>query len=345
MEGIHLKRNFLTGAIALVAAMIAGCASPSPAPLVKPATPSAWVADSATGGGRGGGAFFFVAAADGKAIETNNLSASLAASSGRGADLQIRPVARYLPAGKTTLKLAGRYAHAAPIQSLFSSAASYSVDGTIEAELRDDARYRVVGTLDAFKREIWLEDEASGAMVGQKVVALADKATANAADSLFTCCNLRYDGDWISDANWATLPIIPAGSRIQVKDYASNRASVLIEGRPMRIGLDYGREQESVQKYVARVAVKEDPRQKLTTYAKPVQDAILAGKVTIGMSKEQVIMSLGFPRADKTRSIEAAEWTYWTLDGDEYVLLWGPDQTLKSVDGARKIRLLVVAGE
>jgi hypothetical protein len=336
------------GAAAFVIALTTGCASAPPAPLVKPTSPSAFVADSATGGGRSGGAFFFVAEADGKTIDQNNLKASLAASSGRGVDLQVRSAARYLPAGKTRLKLSGRFAHAAPIQSLFSSAASYSVDGMVDVELREDARYRVVGVLDAFKREIWLEEEGTGVIVGQKIVAVAETSRANtgaAPNSLFTCCNLRYDGDWISDANWATLPIIPAGSRIEVKDYGSNRASVLIEGRPMRIGLDYGREQETVQKFVARLAIKDDPRQQLATYPKAVQDTVLAGKIATGMTKEQVIMSLGYPRSDKTRSLDAAEWTYWTLEGDEYVLLWSPDQTLKSVDAARKVKQLVMTGE
>ena len=42
----------------------------------------------------------------------------------------------------------------------------------------------------------------------------------------YTCCNLHYDGDWISDANYTDLPFIPAGAPISVtqpvKD--SNRA-------------------------------------------------------------------------------------------------------------------------
>ena len=32
----------------------------------------------------------------------------------------------------------------------------------------------------------------------------------------YTCCNLHYDGDWISDANYTDLPFIPAGTPISL---------------------------------------------------------------------------------------------------------------------------------
>jgi hypothetical protein len=32
----------------------------------------------------------------------------------------------------------------------------------------------------------------------------------------FACCNLRYEGDWISDGNYAVLPMLPAGTPIKV---------------------------------------------------------------------------------------------------------------------------------
>lgn len=337
-----LRRFMLVVSVMLVA----GCATAPQAPEV-PTGPSAVIADTATGGGMGGAAFFYLSEAGGKQIPQNNLQASMAASFGRGTDLQVRPFERRIAAGKTKLKLTARYAHAAPIQSIFSSAASYAVDGFVEAELRENVRYRVVGILDAFKREVWLEDEATGAIVGQKIRGVAAQVAAGAipANALYTCCNLRYEGDWISDANWVPLPMIPAGSRIIVKEYGRHRAFVEIEGRPMWIGLDFGREQDTVEKFVARLAVKTNPQEKLATFPKSIRAAILAGKVTTGMTKEQVIMSLGYPRADKTKSVDAAEWTYWIFDEDEYVLIWAADQTLKEVKAASKTKQLLLHTE
>jgi len=161
----------------------------------------------------------------------------------------------------------------------------------------------------------------------------------------FTCCNLRYEGDWISDANWTMLPVIPAGSRITVKDFGRYRANVSIEGRPMRIGQEYGREQESKEQFIAKLVVKNDPQLRIATFSTDVQAAIRAGKVMPGMTKEQVIISLGYPRTDTTVSLELPEWTYWTHDGDRYIVIWGPNQLVKEIDSLRKIRSLIVYGQ
>lgn len=318
--------------LVLATALLAGCATP-PKPPERPAGPSAVVADSAMGGGRNGAAFFFVAEADGKPVVGNSLQRSMSASHGQGSNLLTQGADRYLPAGKTRLKLSGRYAFAAPIQTLFSSAASYEVDGIVEVDLRPDGEYRVNGVLDPFRREIWLEDQATGARVGDKIVALPDAAAlaASTASGLYTCCNLHYEGDWISDANLTALPMIPAGSRIAVKEYGSNRAAVTIEGRPMRLGLDYGREKQSVPAFVARLAVKDDPRLRIAAFPAPVQAAVAAGKLTLGMTKEQVLISLGHPRIDTTPSLDASEWRYSTRGEEDFVLRWDADQRLREI--------------
>lgn len=59
----------------------------------------------------------------------------------------------------------------------------------------------------------------------------------------FTCCNLHYNGDWISDTNRNLNPMIPAGAPIKLLSFGRYRAHVLIDGREMRLGQDYGREQ------------------------------------------------------------------------------------------------------
>jgi hypothetical protein len=328
------------------AALIGGCATP-PKPPERPTGPSAIVADSAVGGGRNGAAFFFVAEADGQPVTGNSLQRSMSASQGRGPNLLTQSAYRYLPAGKTRLKLSGRYAFAAPIQTLFSSAASYQVEGIVDVELRADGEYRVNGVLDPFRREIWLEDQATGARIGDKIVALPDAAAlaASTASGLYTCCNLHYEGDWISDANLTALPMIPAGSRIAVNEYGSNRAAVTVEGRPMRLGLDYGREKHSVRAFVAQLAVKDDPRLRIAAFPPPVQAAIAAGKLMLGMTKEQVLISLGHPRIDTTPSLDASEWRYSTQGEEDFVLRWDADQRLREVAAEDWVKSLVLVQE
>ncbi len=327
-------------------AAIQGCATP---PLVEETYtgPIAIIADTATGGGRSGGVFFILAEMDGKPVATS-LGASIAASSGQGPNLQLRQVERTVKAGPTKLKLAGRIGYAAPIQQMFSSAASREVEGVIDVDLKANTRYRVNGNLDAFRREVWLEDAVTNQIVGQKIVNLADaKATAvSAADASFTCCNLHYQDDWISDGNWTTQPFIPAGSRIKVNDYGGRyRANVMIEGRPMRIGLDWGRAQESTEKYVSKLVVKDDPNLRIATFPANVQAAIRAGKVMAGMTKEHVIISLGYPRTDGTRSLDLNEWTYWADEKSEFAVIWDSNQRVKEISGAPRVARLVTYSE
>ena len=54
----------------------------------------------------------------------------------------------------------------------------------------------------------------------------------------YTCCNLHYVDDWISDGNWGAFPLIPAGTPIKVTGYGPNRAYVEIDGKRFRIGHD-----------------------------------------------------------------------------------------------------------
>ena len=73
-----------------------------------------------------------------------------------------------------------------------------------------------------------------------------------------------------------------------------------------------------------------------------VQKAIRAGKVVRGMTRDQVIISLGYPRTDMTSSLDASAWKYTTADGYEYELVWGVDGLLDDVRAAEAEALKVV---
>lgn len=302
------------------------------------------VSDTAVGGGRDGATFFYLQEVDGQSVGENNLQLSIRASRGRGPDMRVQQFSRGVPAGLRRLKLVARVAYAAPIQTLFKSGSTLSAEGVVEVELVPGINYRVAGLLDAFRRELWLEEDESGKQVGAKIIDAADALARSAemAGASYTCCNLRYEGDWISDESKAMLPFVPAGSRIAVKGYGRYRAEVLIEGRPMRIGQDYGREQESREQFVAKLMVKDDPRLKLASYAPEMQQAIRRGLVALGMTREQVLMSLGHPRTDLTRSLDSPRWRYATMQDDEYVLVWGPDQTVQQVEAIDGVKRLVM---
>lgn len=324
---------------ALLALPLAHGQSAGAPPTPRPApTPRATIIETATGGGRSGGIFFLVSAIDGRPTADNIRNASLRASQGRGADMRLVPFEHEVTAVRSRLKLSASHDHAMPIMTLFKSSNDASVEGEVEVDLAPNGRYRVNGVFDAFRREVWIEDAASGRVLGEKVVAtLAPEVQKAMEGARFACCNLRYEGDWVSDANWDSLPMIPPGSRIKIVDIGKDRANVLAEGRPMRIGLEYGIKQTTIKAFLDRLLVDNDPREALRAFPEPIRSAIEHGKVMVGMTKPQVVMSLGHPRSDTTADLGGGPWTYWTLDEESYLVEWDSAGLVAAIRGPAKV--------
>jgi len=147
----------------------------------------------------------------------------------------------------------------------------------------------------------------------------------------YTCCNFHHDGDWINDANYTTLPMIPAGTPATVTRYGRYRSYVTIGDQKMRLGLDYGREKETLEEWVAKMIVASDPNEKIAGYPTKIQSAIRSGKVTKGMTKEQVIISVGYPLTSENASLDATEWRMWVSSFGEYRIIWDDNGRVKNV--------------
>ncbi len=158
----------------------------------------------------------------------------------------------------------------------------------------------------------------------------------------FACCNLHYSKDWINDGNYAELPMIPVGTPVEVLSYGRHRAYVNIDGKPMRLGHDYGRDQESLEVWVDKIVVADDPRARIATFPRGVQDAIRQGKVMIGMTREQVIAAIGYPLTSENISLDAPVWKIWRSTHGEYDLNFRPDGRLESVTGEDSVTSVMV---
>ena len=134
----------------------------------------------------------------------------------------------------------------------------------------------------------------------------------------YTCCNLHASGDWVSDLNYATDTLIPAGSPIKVEDYGRWRVFTELDGKKIRIGLDYGRSSETLAQYIRKLTVDKDLRFRMAQFPTNVQDAIRAGKILPGMTKEQLVMAVGFPARHETPSVNAAVWKFWYSSRIQY---------------------------
>jgi hypothetical protein len=149
----------------------------------------------------------------------------------------------------------------------------------------------------------------------------------------YACCDLHYSRDWINDGNYAELPMIAAGTPIEVLSYGRHRAYIKIDGKPMRLGHDYGRDQESLETWVGKVVPAEDPRPRIASYPTAIREAIRQGKVMIGMTREQAITSIGYPLTSENASLDAPVWRIWRSTHEEYDLHFRADGHVESITG------------
>lgn len=154
-----MKKFCMAAACAMA---LTGCAT---GPIPKDYSgPLATVQDSAESETGSRAQFYYLSEIDGRRID-NVLGATRQANAGRGFSLSPVTYRRDVPAQASTLKLAARVAYGAPIQEMLNMATVYSVERTVTVKLESNKRYVVKGVLSADKKEVWLEDEATGARV------------------------------------------------------------------------------------------------------------------------------------------------------------------------------------
>ena len=152
--------------------------------------------------------------------------------------------------------------------------------------------------------------------------------------TLYTCCNIHYEGNDITDANYYTGTLLPAGTQVQIQKVGARSVTFTADGRTLTLTQSYGTAQESFQAYLDKVLVSEDPRVKLATWPRAVQDAISQAHVEQGMTRDQVIMSLGHPPTHRTPSLNDATWTYWYNRWVTYQVVFDDSGKVKQVVGS-----------
>jgi hypothetical protein len=135
----------------------------------------------------------------------------------------------------------------------------------------------------------------------------------------FLCCNMRTDGSWISDGNYDEngKRIIPVGTPVRVTGYGRFRVKVEVNGKNQAIGNDYSRD-IPLDEFAKRYVVAENPAAKIAGFPKKIQDAIASARIVLGMTREQVLMSVGYPMSSENHDLTAQTWRFWLSSFAEY---------------------------
>lgn len=150
----------------------------------------------------------------------------------------------------------------------------------------------------------------------------------------YLCCNMHVEDGWISDINPRSkeAQLLPAGTPIKALGYGRHRVKVSVAGRPMELGNDYSRKVD-LRSFAQRYILAEDPTQALQSYAPEVRDAIQSGRLVPGMTREQVLMSAGYPVADSTPDLSAVVWKYFVDSERPFEVVFDPEGKVLAVRG------------
>ena len=137
----------------------------------------------------------------------------------------------------------------------------------------------------------------------------------------YLCCNLHYEKPTIADVNFQQGTMVPLGSRVTITKVRGHEVTFETPGfPPLTVALKYGRRELAMDTFVNRLLVERDPKAKLKNLPKKTRELIEAGQVEKGMTRDQVLMSLGYPPAHRTPSLESPQWTYWQNRWQSFVV-------------------------
>jgi SmpA / OmlA family len=131
----------------------------------------------------------------------------------------------------------------------------------------------------------------------------------------YSCCNIRVYQGWIISDTFLSGYLLPFGEKVTLeKVYKVFYAYGYIGKTHVGFWNKIANTPEETEKWAKSMVVSQDPRIEFASYPAEVRSAIATSKVRLGMTKQQVKMSLGIPSLRETPDLEASHWTYWVSD-------------------------------
>lgn len=159
----------------------------------------------------------------------------------------------------------------------------------------------------------------------------------------FLCCNVYTDGESISDINFGGegMHLIPLGAPIRTTKLKKHRMDVVVENKNVKFDNDYSRDM-AIEQFASRWIVAEDPGAKVKALPKNVQAAIAAGRLVLGMTREQTLMALGYPASSEVPNLNAKTWTYWYTSKVQYRVRFDDQDRLVDVEPVVDVKALLL---
>lgn len=149
----------------------------------------------------------------------------------------------------------------------------------------------------------------------------------------YLCCNMRTDGSWISDINYEEngKTLIPAGTPVKVLGYGHYRVKLEIAGKKQAIGNDYSRDLP-LDVFAKRYVLDYNPADKLLQYPEQIRAAITSARLVKGMTREQVLMAVGYPVSSENAHLDSKVWRFWLSSFAEFRVKFDDRQQVIDVE-------------
>lgn len=151
-------------------------------------------------------------------------------------------------------------------------------------------------------------------------VCSAGQDKAKEASKIYTAYNIWYEKPMkVSSINYRRGVMLPAGtelSSIQVGNAGGRRPYVRITTAQGKATYTiYFRKKfhpgMTVEKFKNRLATNKTFEEMTSGLTEDEIGAIKSGRLIVGMSKDSVVISRGYPPEHRTPSLEANQWLYW----------------------------------
>jgi hypothetical protein len=158
----------------------------------------------------------------------------------------------------------------------------------------------------------------------------------------YLCCNMRSDGNWMSDSNYLESGkfIVPFGTPVTMTGYGRYRVNIEINGAAQALGNDYSR-YVPMEAFAKRYIVKQDPRAIVAAAPQKVRTAIESARVTKGMTRDQVLIALGYPIGNENPHLDATVWKYWLWTFSPFRVQFDSNGEVVRVSGDRETLAVV----
>lgn len=134
------------------------------------------------------------------------------------------------------------------------------------------------------------------------------------APEVYTLVNLHPDenNQRLYSVNYLQAGLIPLCTKVSIESVSSRRMVFrLADGGRQYTYLFHSTLREPISKHLDRFFGKTCDKKKIERMSKADREGILQGRVSPGMTKDAVILAIGYPPEHATPNLEANAWRYW----------------------------------